>query len=81
MLRKRLMQVIQTQKAIKINPTTMKTIKYIVSLVVIMLVITTCSEDQIDGVRIGSINGKAVASGTNAPLENVKIYLGKKTCF
>jgi len=51
----------------------MKTLKFILSLAIITLVITTCSEDQIDGLRIGSINGKVVAEGTNAPLENVKI--------
>ncbi|WP_290696950.1 carboxypeptidase regulatory-like domain-containing protein [Lacinutrix sp.] len=51
----------------------MKKIKHIINLLIIMLFIMACSEDQIDGIRIGSINGKVVAEGTNAPLENVKI--------
>ncbi|WP_055446643.1 carboxypeptidase regulatory-like domain-containing protein [Lacinutrix mariniflava] len=51
----------------------MKTIKFLVSLLLLVLVITTCSEEQIDGVRIGTINGKVVSSGTNSPLQNVKI--------
>lgn len=57
-----------------INKTTiMKTLNYITSLIVVMLFMTTCSEDQIDGVRIGTINGKVVAEGTNSPLQNVKV--------
>ncbi|WP_452223780.1 carboxypeptidase regulatory-like domain-containing protein [Lacinutrix chionoecetis] len=51
----------------------MKTVKNILALILIIIAISTCSENQIDGVRVGSINGKVVAQGTNAPLENVKI--------
>lgn len=51
----------------------MKTIKNILALILVVVAISTCSENQIDGVRIGSINGKVVAEGTNAPLENVKV--------
>lgn len=51
----------------------MKTIKNILFFSVLLLIFTTCSEEQIDGVRIGSINGKVVAEGTNNPLQNVKI--------
>jgi len=51
----------------------MKIIKYTVTIIVVMLVFTTCSEDQIDAIRIGSINGKVVVAGTNEPLQNVKV--------
>lgn len=51
----------------------MKTIKNILFLSITMLLFTTCSEDQIGGVTVGSINGKVVSSGTNTALENVKI--------
>ncbi|WP_246124347.1 carboxypeptidase-like regulatory domain-containing protein [Bizionia gelidisalsuginis] len=51
----------------------MKHLKTLVFLPLLLLVFTTCSEEQIDGDRIGTINGKVVAKGTNAPLENVKV--------
>ncbi|AUC83695.1 carboxypeptidase-like regulatory domain-containing protein [Lacinutrix sp. Bg11-31] len=51
----------------------MKTIKNILALMLVIVTILTCSENQIDGVRIGSINGKVVAEGTNSPLENAKV--------
>ncbi|AEH00139.1 carboxypeptidase regulatory-like domain-containing protein [Lacinutrix sp. 5H-3-7-4] len=56
----------------------MKTLKYLAMFFVCMLLLT-CSENQIDGERIGSINGKVVAEGTNAPLENVKISTNSPT--
>lgn len=63
-----------------INKTTiMKTLNYIAGLVVVMLFMTTCSEDQIDGVRIGTINGKIVEEGTNSPLQNVKVSTNPAT--
>ncbi|WP_299889235.1 carboxypeptidase regulatory-like domain-containing protein [uncultured Lacinutrix sp.] len=51
----------------------MKTIKNIVLFFATILFFTACSENQIDGVKVGSINGKVVSEGTNTPLENVKI--------
>jgi len=51
----------------------MKQLKHLLFLPLLLLVIIGCSEEQIDGDRIGTINGKVVAKGTNAPLENVKI--------
>ncbi len=57
----------------------MKTIKNILFFSVLLLIFATCSEEQIDGVRIGSINGKVVAEGTNTPLENVKISTNPTT--
>jgi len=57
----------------------MKTLKNITILFVSMLFLTTCSENQIDGERTGSINGKVVTEGTNAPLENVKISTNPAT--
>lgn len=58
---------------INIKKLKMKTIKSIIFLSIAMLFFTTCSEDQIDGVQVGSINGKVVSEGANIPLENVKI--------
>lgn len=51
----------------------MKKIQSLLLFSVFLLIVTTCSEDRIDGVRIGSIKGKVVAYGGNIPLENVKI--------
>lgn len=51
----------------------MKQLKTLLFLPLLLLVFTTCSEEQIDGNRIGSIKGKIVADGANNPLENVKI--------
>lgn len=51
----------------------MKTIKNILFFSIVILFFTTCSEEQIDGVKVGTITGKVVAQGTNTPLANVKI--------
>ena len=51
----------------------MKTFNNIIILIISVLAIAACSENQIDGSRTGSINGKVVAQGTNSNLENVKI--------
>ena len=51
----------------------MKTIRNIILFSVSLLLYYSCSENQIDGVKVGSINGKVVSQGTNAPLENVKV--------
>ena len=51
----------------------MKKIKYILLFSTIILLFTMCSENQIDGVKVGTITGKVVGEGTNSPLENVKI--------
>ncbi|WP_055435849.1 carboxypeptidase-like regulatory domain-containing protein [Lacinutrix algicola] len=51
----------------------MKKIKIILLFSTVILLFTMCSENQIDGVKVGSINGKVVSQGTNSPLENVKI--------
>ncbi|WP_452221108.1 carboxypeptidase regulatory-like domain-containing protein [Lacinutrix salivirga] len=50
----------------------MKTLKYIFGILSFLIFIN-CSEDKIDGDRIGTITGKVVQNGTNGPLENVKI--------
>lgn len=57
----------------------MKSLKYIITFFIPMLLLLTCSENQIDGERTGSINGKVVAQGTNTPLENVKISTNPAT--
>lgn len=57
----------------------MRTLKNILVFIISVTLFTTCTEEQIDGVRIGSINGKVVAEGTNAPLENVKISTNSPT--
>lgn len=51
----------------------MKQLKTIIFLPFLFLVLTTCSEEQIDGNRLGSIEGKVVKTGSNEPLENVKV--------
>jgi len=57
----------------------MKALKNILVFIISIMLFTACTEEQIDGVRIGSINGKVVAEGTNAPLENVKISTNSPT--
>lgn len=57
----------------------MKTINCLAIFFVSMLLIVACSENQIDGERTGSINGKIVKSGTNTPLENVKVSTNPAT--
>lgn len=51
----------------------MKQLKTLLFLPLLFVLFTTCSEERIDGNRIGTIKGKVVVQGTNSPLENVKI--------
>lgn len=44
-----------------------------VLLLVIVFGVTNCSEQRIDGVRTGTVNGIVVENGTNTPIANVKI--------
>lgn len=39
----------------------------------LILVLSQCSEDKVDGESIGSISGTVVINGSNTPLENVKV--------
>ena len=41
--------------------------------------IFSCSEDQIDAVQTGTIEGKVVEKGTNTPLQNVKVLTQPST--
>lgn len=50
-----------------------KKIIHLLFLSISLVLLTTCSEDLVDGVRVGSISGKVVTQGTNLPLENVKL--------
>ena len=53
----------------------MKTIKYNLLFLMLVLIVTGCSEDSIDGdaPAIGTLTGIVVEDGTNIPLENVKV--------
>ncbi|RZT00080.1 carboxypeptidase regulatory-like domain-containing protein [Aquimarina brevivitae] len=51
----------------------MQFIKYIALIVVTVMVMMSCGEDTIDLQGLGVVEGRVVQSGTNEPLENVKI--------
>jgi Tol biopolymer transport system component len=48
-------------------------IKYIALITTVFLLLFSCNENKIDENEFGTLNGKVVASGTNEPLENVRI--------
>lgn len=56
---------------------------YLYSLGLLLLVFASCSEDRIDGVQTGTVQGIVVASGTNLVLSDVKISTqpGSSTVF
>lgn len=66
-------------RVVNIKIMKMKNLNYLTIFFVSILLLVACSENQIDGERIGSINGKVVAEGTNTPLENVKISTNPAT--
>lgn len=58
---------------------TINTKALLLPLLVFVLCITGCSEQRIDGVRVGTISGVVVEKGTNKPVENVKITTNPST--
>ncbi len=57
----------------------MKTLLYIIWGSLLFLCCFSCSEDLVGKVTSGTITGKVVQKGTNAPLANVKIYTSPTT--
>ncbi len=51
----------------------MKYFRNILVSLSLLFVLSQCSEDRVDGERIGTIEGTVVISGDNTPLENVKV--------
>ena len=47
--------------------------KYIALIATTFLLLFSCNEDKIGENEFGTLKGKVVASGSNAPLENVRI--------
>ena len=50
-----------------------KNLKFIKLIGIFLILLTACNEDRIGENDYGGITGKVVASGTNIPLENVRI--------
>lgn len=48
-------------------------LKYIKLLGIFLILLVSCNEDRINENDFGTITGKVVAEGTNAPLENVRV--------
>ncbi len=49
------------------------TLKYLVQIAAAFLIVFSCNENKIGDDEFGRLTGKVVASGTNEPLENVRV--------
>jgi len=51
----------------------MKTIIHYIALLLLSLLLFSCSEDLVEQVQTGTLKGVVIKKGTNQPLKNVKI--------
>ncbi|WBX96351.1 carboxypeptidase-like regulatory domain-containing protein [Chryseobacterium gambrini] len=57
----------------------MKTILKIFSIFIFSLLLFSCNEELVDQAQTGTLKGKVVKRGTNAPIANVKIFTSPST--